>query len=94
MADLDTLIARFEQRLKKLPQAELQVVTLTRSSEVLGQIYMFLLQKQEEAALQKAGTVTNNRILDHAEAADDRGSRRAEASARARSCHGRRPQRD
>ncbi len=70
LADLDTLIARFEQRLKKLPQAELQVVTLTRSSEVLGQIYMFLLQKQEEAALQKAGTVTNNRILDHAEAAD------------------------
>ena len=65
--DLNRVIAKFDVQLKQLPQAQLQVVALTRSSEVLAQIYMFLLQKQEEAALQKAGTVTNNRILDHAE---------------------------
>ncbi len=65
--DLDQVIARFDTQLKQLPQAQLEVVALTRSSEVLAQSYMFLLQKQEEAALQRAGTVTNNRILDHAE---------------------------
>ena len=70
LADLDTVIARFDAQFKKLPQAQLEVVALTRSSQVLAQIYMFLLQKQEEAALQKAGTVTNNRILDHAETSD------------------------
>ena len=70
LSDLDKVIARFDVQLKQLPQAQLQVVALTRSSEVLAQIYMFLLQKQEEAALQKAGTVTNNRILDHAETSD------------------------
>ena len=70
LADLDKVIARFDVQLKQLPQAQLQVVALTRSSEVLAQIYMFLLQKQEEAALQKAGTVTNNRILDHAATAE------------------------
>jgi tyrosine-protein kinase Etk/Wzc len=67
VAALDRLIARFEKRLRKLPEAELKVVALTRSSKVLGKLYMFLLQKQQEAAISKMGTVSNNRILDQAE---------------------------
>lgn len=63
---MDGQIDQFEERLKRLPEAELKVAALTRSSEVLGKLYMFLLQKQEEAAIRKAGAVSNNRVLDKA----------------------------
>jgi capsular exopolysaccharide family len=49
--------------MSKYPHSELAVISLTQSSEVLGKLYMFLLEKQEEAAISKASTLTKNRIL-------------------------------
>ncbi|WP_291523627.1 polysaccharide biosynthesis tyrosine autokinase [Acidithiobacillus sp.] len=66
LQSLDTLISQYQGKMGKFPQAELKVISLTRSSEVLGKLYMFLLQKQEEAAINKASTITKNRILDTA----------------------------
>lgn len=66
LQSLDTLISQYQGKMGKFPQAELEVISLTRSSEVLGKLYMFLLQKQEEAAIHKASTITKNRILDTA----------------------------
>lgn len=66
LQSLDTLISQYQGKMGKFPQAELEVISLTRSSEVLGKLYMFLLQKQEEAAINKASTITKNRILDMA----------------------------
>lgn len=63
---LGQLIGRYKQRMGEYPQEALQVLSLTRSSEVLGKLYMFLLEKQEEAAISQANTITKNRILDTA----------------------------
>ena len=67
LANMDGLIAGFNAKLGQLPAAELKIVALARSSEVLGKLYMFLLQKQQQAALSKAGAVTSDRVLDHPE---------------------------
>lgn len=66
LRSLARVTGRFKTQMQALPQAELRVVALTRSSEVLGKLYMFLLQKQEQAAISKADTMTHNRILDTA----------------------------
>lgn len=66
LQSLDALLSQYQTKMGKYPKAELKVISLTRSSEVLGKLYMFLLQKQEEAAIHKASTITRNRILDTA----------------------------
>lgn len=66
LSSLDQLVGRYKQRMGEYPQEALQVLSLTRSSEVLGKLYMFLLEKQEEAAISQANTITKNRILDTA----------------------------
>lgn len=63
---MDIAIKRYKERMGVYPHEALQVLSLTRSSEVLGKLYMFLLEKQEEAAISQANTVTKNRILDTA----------------------------
>ena len=52
--------------MSKYPQSELRVISLNRATEVLGKLYMFLMEKQEEAAISKASTLTKNRVLDTA----------------------------
>lgn len=66
ISSLDNAITRYKERMGVYPKEALQVLSLTRSSEVLGKLYMFLLEKQEEAAISQANTVTKNRILDTA----------------------------
>ena len=66
LQSIDAIISRHRADMGKYPRSELEVISLTRSSEVLGKLYMFLLEKQEEAAISKASTLTKNRILDTA----------------------------
>lgn len=66
LQSINAIIAQHQSDMGKYPHSELEVISLTRSSEVLGKLYMFLLQKQEEAAISKASTLTENRILDTA----------------------------
>ncbi|MEY2333253.1 GumC family protein [Acidithiobacillus ferrianus] len=66
MRSLSNLIGQYKEQMGHYPQEALQVLSLTRSSEVLGKLYMFLMEKQEEAAISKASTITKNRILDTA----------------------------
>lgn len=66
LQSIDSIIAQYQTKMATFPHSELEVISLTRSSEVLGKLYMFLLQKQEEAAINKASTLTKNRILDTA----------------------------
>lgn len=63
---LNELISKFKEKMGRYPKEALQVLSLTRSSEVLGKLYMFLLEKQEEAAISKASNITKNRVLDPA----------------------------
>ena len=66
LLSINTIISEHQAKMGEYPRSELEVISLTRSSEVLGKLYMFLLQKQEEAAISKASNLTKNRILDTA----------------------------
>jgi len=62
--NLDKEIARFEKQLKALPDAEQQLVRLTRLATVNADIYTFLLQKHEEARIARAATISSINIID------------------------------
>ena len=63
---LNQMIAQFEQKLKTVPHAELDLAQLTRNADVLSKMYSFLLERQQQAALTKASTISRNRVLDPA----------------------------
>ncbi len=47
LVKINHLIANFEDQLKTMPAEALQVIALTRSSDVFGQLYVLLMQKEE-----------------------------------------------
>ncbi|MEO8583812.1 MAG: GNVR domain-containing protein [Flavitalea sp.] len=52
--------------LKAIPQRERELLEISRQQTIKNEIYTFLLQKREEAALSYASTVPDNRIVDFA----------------------------
>jgi tyrosine-protein kinase Etk/Wzc len=68
LASLNHMIAQFEGKLRTVPAAELDLAQLTRSTEVLGKMYAFLIERQKQAALVKASTISRSRVLDSPEA--------------------------
>lgn len=64
---MDETIAQFQAQLKTMPAESLQVVALTRSSDVFGQLYVLLMQKEEEAEVSKAATIIDTRVIMPAE---------------------------
>ncbi len=63
---LNQLMGGYEGGLRKLPSAELELARLSRVSKVNVDIYLFLLQKHEEARIVKAGTISNINVIDQA----------------------------
>lgn len=57
-------------QLKKIPQQEREFLGIKRQQEIKSTLYMFLLQKREEASLSMAVTVPKARLLDAADTAD------------------------
>lgn len=66
VASLDGVIQRYAEKLKGLPDAELKLASLTREAEVYSKLYQFLLERQQQAALTKASTISKSRVLDPA----------------------------
>jgi tyrosine-protein kinase Etk/Wzc len=64
VAALDRVIGEFEAKLKTVPGAELGLSQIGRESEVYSRMYSYLLERQQQAAITKASTVSKNRILD------------------------------
>ncbi len=58
---------RFTARLKNIPQKERALLEISRQQQIKNNIYTFLLQKREEAALAAAAQVPNVRIIDKPE---------------------------
>jgi tyrosine-protein kinase Etk/Wzc len=56
----------YEGKMRKLPEAERDLARLLRFSKVNADIYMFLLQKHEEARIVKASTISNINVVDPA----------------------------
>jgi tyrosine-protein kinase Etk/Wzc len=51
-----------------MPQKERQLLDISREQQIKSNIYSFLLQKREESELAYASTVSNNRVVDYAQA--------------------------
>ena len=56
----------YESQMRNLPEAERDLVRLTRLTKVSADIYTFLLQKHEEARIARASTISNINIVDPA----------------------------
>jgi tyrosine-protein kinase Etk/Wzc len=61
---LSKVIQELESKLKTVPGAELRLSQISRESEVYSKMYSYLLERQQQAAITKASTVSKNRILD------------------------------
>jgi capsular exopolysaccharide synthesis family protein len=57
-------------QLRKIPQQEREFLEIKRQQQIKEALYLFLLQKREEASLSMAVTVPKGRLLDPADSAD------------------------
>lgn len=64
VASLEDVLKGYADRLKELPDAELELASLTREADVYSKLYSFLLEHQQQAALTKASTISKSRVLD------------------------------
>jgi len=63
LASLDKMIGEFQEQIKDMPAESLKVVSYQRSTDVLGKLYVLLMQRKEEAEIAKAATIINTRIV-------------------------------
>jgi len=68
--ELESQNAFLTSQLKKIPQQEREYLEIKRQQEIKASLYMFLLQKREEASLSMAITIPKGRLLDAADTAD------------------------
>lgn len=68
--EMDSQNAFLTSQLKKIPQQEREFLEIKRQQEIKASLYMFLLQKREEASLSMAVTIPKGRLLDAADTAD------------------------
>ncbi|MCR0999118.1 tyrosine-protein kinase Wzc [Serratia rubidaea] len=64
-----TLVAereKFNKRISKMPATQQEILRLTRDVQASQEIYMTLLNKQQELSISKASTIGNVRIVDGA----------------------------
>jgi len=58
--------SKYSSMLSGIPEKERQLLEISRQQSIKSDIYTFLLQKREEAAISFASTVANNRLVDSA----------------------------
>ena len=63
LAGLNVIISRLQGEIKEMPAESLRVISLKRSTDVLGQLYVLLMEKEEQAQVSKAATIINTRIV-------------------------------
>ena len=63
---LEGLDAQFKSSIRKIPSQERLFISIKRQQSIKESLYLYLLQKREEAALSYASTVADSRIVDEA----------------------------
>lgn len=64
--DLTKTLGDFEAQLKDIPAAELELAKRMRVNKVNAELYTFLMQKQQEARIAEASTISSAKIIDPA----------------------------
>ena len=67
-ADLKKIIGKQEDFIRAIPKVSRELISIERQQEIKEKLYIYLLEKQEEAAVSQAATVSDCRVLDKAEA--------------------------
>lgn len=64
--DLAKTLAGFEEQMGEIPEAELELAKRLRVNQVNSELYTFLLQKQHEASIAEASTLSAATVIDKA----------------------------
>lgn len=56
----------FQGRINNVPKVQRDLIALKRQQEIKSTLYVYMLQKREEASITEAASVFNNRIIDPA----------------------------
>jgi capsular exopolysaccharide synthesis family protein len=56
----------FENKIKNVPRVQRDYITIKRQQDIKQALYVYLLQKREQAAITEAASVYNNRVIDSA----------------------------
>ncbi len=67
--ELENQNEHLSSQLRKIPQQEREFIEIKRQQEIKASLYMFLLEKREEASLSMAITIPKARVLDMADSA-------------------------
>lgn len=66
IAQIEKRNAPLEKKLNRIPQNEKRLVQIMRQRQIKEDLFLYLMEKREEAALIIAGQVPNTRIIDRA----------------------------
>lgn len=66
LSDINRKDAQLNSRIRNIPQLERNLLEITRDQTVKQQLYFFLLQKREEAAVTLASSISDIRNIDRA----------------------------
>ena len=61
---LEHEVARYEDKLRSIPGAQVELSQLARESEVYSELYSQLLKMQQETGLTRAAAISKNRVVD------------------------------
>ncbi len=65
-SDLGKTLGGFEAQMAEIPEAELELAKRMRVNKVNAELYTFLMQKQQEASITEASTISTATVIDKA----------------------------
>jgi capsular exopolysaccharide synthesis family protein len=65
-SDIQRQLDKAKSKMVSVPAKEKQLLDIERQQKIKQELYLFLLQKREEAAISSAATIANSRILEYA----------------------------